>query len=113
MLRLIKSLNLFPTALNATCSRTLSRTLPHTHTHSTSVDHAHILGHTVAVEVGRAERLFRHHVSGGEDDKVDGSLARRVGGAGQDGEDARVRVIEADGAHGAKVGEIVWWIPLW
>lgn len=50
-----------------------------------AIDHAHVLGHHVAVVPRRAEAVLHDHPARREDDKVSNSGARRLGGTGEDG----------------------------
>ena len=70
-------------------------------------DQAHALAHRVAVEPGRPERLLGDHPARREDDEVGIGSARSLGGAGEDGEDARVGMVEAHRPDRVEASEIV------
>lgn len=72
-----------------------------------AVDQAHEFGHGVAVVPGRAESVLGDEPAGREDDEVGDGGARVVGLRRQDGEDARVRVVEADAADGVEAAQVV------
>ena len=64
-----------------------------------AVDQAHALAHHVAVEPGRAERVLGDHPARREDDEIGIGAARHVAdGRGEDGEDRRIGMVEADRA---------------
>lgn len=72
-----------------------------------ALDEAHELAHGVAVVPRRAEGVLAHQPARREDDKVRHGGAQVVRRRRQHGEDARVRVVEADAADGVEAAQVV------
>ena len=72
-----------------------------------AVDEAHELIHHVAVEPGWAEGVLGNEPAGWEDGEVDVGRAVDGRGRGEDGENGRVGVVEADGVDGVEAGHVV------
>mmetsp|Transcript_5598 Transcript_5598/g.18680 ORF Transcript_5598/g.18680 Transcript_5598/m.18680 type:complete len:355 (+) Transcript_5598:560-1624(+) len=73
-----------------------------------AVDQPHELGHAVAVEVGRAERVLSARVPRREDDEVGGGNARLVGRHGEHGEDRGVRVVDPHAVDWVKPVQVIF-----
>lgn len=68
---------------------------------------AHELAHAVAMVPRRTESVVLDLPPRWEDDKVAHSHARDSSRGSEDAVDGRIRVVEADGVHGAEVVEVV------
>mmetsp|Transcript_25933 Transcript_25933/g.73527 ORF Transcript_25933/g.73527 Transcript_25933/m.73527 type:complete len:419 (+) Transcript_25933:260-1516(+) len=72
-----------------------------------ATDEAHVLGHGVAVEPRRAERVLHGHPARGKDDKVGHSNALDCRRAGEHGVDAGVGVVVGDRVHAVELAEVI------
>lgn len=72
-----------------------------------ALDEAHELAHRVAVVPRRAEGVLADQPARREDDEVGDGGAHVVRRRRQHGEDARVRVVEADAADGVEAAQVV------
>ena len=73
-----------------------------------AVEKPHELGHDVAMEPRRPERVFADQPARREDREIDGRGAGKVRGRGQDGKDRRIGMIEADRADDVEARQIVF-----
>lgn len=66
------------------------------------------LRHGVAVEVRRPGRVFHDEPAGRDGCEIDGVSRLAVGGGGENGEDAGIRVVVEDAADDAEAREIIF-----